>query len=98
MNIEKLALELGVDKSKINPEYLFSILNSSIGIQSVKKVSKGTVQNYNTPKAIKNMKIPIVPEPDYTEIVETIKNAEEQRYNAVMKILKADDILNSYLK
>lgn len=86
-----------VDREKIDPEYLFSILNSNIGIQSVKKVSKGSVQNYNTPKAIKNMTVPIVPEPDYSEIVNNVRKAEEERYNAVTKILKADDIFNSYL-
>ena len=86
-----------VNREKIDPEYLFSILNSNIGIQSVKKVSKGSVQNYNTPKAIRNMTVPIVPEPDYSEIVNNVRKAEEERYNAVTKILKADDIFNSYL-
>lgn len=87
-----------VNKDKIAPEYLFSILNSKIGIQSVKKVSKGSVQNYNTPKAIRNMTIPILTEPDYSEIVNMVRNAENERYNAVIKILKADDIFNSFVQ
>jgi type I restriction enzyme M protein len=86
-----------VNKDKIDPEYLFSILNSKVGVQSVKKVSKGSVQNYNTPKAIRNIDVPIVPDPDYTTIVDTIKKAEKERSNAVMRILKADDIFNSYI-
>ncbi len=43
------------------------------------------------------MTVPIVPEPDYSEIVNNVRKAEEERYNAVTKILKADDIFNSYL-
>lgn len=85
-----------INKGLIDPEYVFSILNSKLGVQSVKKISKGSVQNYNTPKAIKDIDIPILSEPEYSEIVNTIKSSEEERYNAVSKILKANDIINSY--
>jgi type I restriction enzyme M protein len=85
-----------VDHKKIDPEYLYAILYSKIGKQSVKKLAKGSVQNYNTPKAIRSIKIPILNDPEYSNIVQHIKEAEIKRYNSILETIYAENILNSF--
>ena len=87
-----------VDRSKIDPEYLYSVLISAFGQNSVKKVQKGSVQNYNTPKSLKGILIPIISEPQYSEVVNNVKESEKKRVQSVYEILKASDSLNSYFK
>ncbi|MBI4647618.1 MAG: N-6 DNA methylase [Bacteroidia bacterium] len=86
-----------VDINKIDPEYIYAILYSKIGKRSVKKIAKGSVQNYNTPKALKSILIPILVDPDCTDIVNNIKKSEEDRYNAVLFLTNADNIFNTYI-
>lgn len=102
-DLDKLAVSdniniIKVDKSKIDPEYIFAILSSKIGQENVKKVSKGSVQNFNTPTDIKNLDIPILPDPEYSQIVESIKKSEEERINSLDRIVKAEDIINSFVE
>ena len=85
-----------VNRDKIDPEYLFAILYSKIGKQSVRKVAKGSVQNYNTPKAIRNIQIPILNDPEYSNIVQSIIDAEEKRWKAIQSTMNAENILNSF--
>ncbi|WP_323133920.1 N-6 DNA methylase [Vreelandella aquamarina] len=86
-----------IEKSIVDPEYVYSVLISKFGQNTVQQVKKGSVQDYNTPKAIGNLEIPVLPEPQYSEIVNDVKKSEARRVDSVYEILKASDNLNSYL-
>jgi len=87
-----------VDRTKVDPEYLYSVLISKFGQNSVKQVKKGSVQDYTTPASLKNIHIPIVPDPQYSEVVKIVKTSEKKRVQSVYEILKASDSLNSYFE
>lgn len=85
-----------VDREQIRPEYVFAFLYGKMGRRIIRKVVKGSLQNYNTPKAIKKLDIPILPEPEYSQIVQLIAKSEINRVSAVDDILKAESIIESF--
>jgi len=85
-----------INREKIRPEYIFAFLYGKMGRQIIRKVSKGSLQNYNTPKAIKKLDIPILPEPEYSQIVQSIEQSEINRVTAVDGVFKAESIIESF--
>lgn len=88
---------LKVNRQQVDPEYLFVILYSQIGQQSVKRVSKGSVQHYNTPKALKALRIPILSDPEYTNIVESIRHSQDLHVASVDAVRGASTIIDSFV-
>ena len=86
-----------VNREEIRPEYLFAILYSKLGRKKIRKVAKGSVQNYNTPEAIREIEIPILSEPEYSQIVSSVETSEMSRVSAVDNIFKAEDTLESFI-
>ena len=66
-----------VDKNKIDPEYIYAMLQSNFGFRSITKISKGSVQHYNDPRELKKINIPIYKTNIYKKIVNEIKLAEK---------------------
>jgi type I restriction enzyme M protein len=85
-----------INRERIRPEYVFAFLYGTMGRKVIRKVAKGSLQHYNTPKAIKQIDIPILPEPEYSQIVKTIEKAERNRVSAVDDVGRAENILGSY--
>jgi len=85
-----------VNREKVRPEYVFALLYSKMGRKVIRKVAKGSVQHYNTPKAVKQIDIPILPEPEYSQIVKLIENSETNRVSSVDDVFKAETILESF--
>ncbi|MDB9739819.1 N-6 DNA methylase, partial [Candidatus Pelagibacter sp.] len=72
-----------IDKNKIDPEYIYAMLQSNFGFASLSKISKGSVQHYNDPKELKKIDIPIYQNKIYKKIVNEIKLSESNRINAI---------------
>ena len=82
-----------VDKNKIDPEYIYAMLQSNFGFASITKISKGSVQHYNDPRELKKINIPIYKTNIYKKIVNEIKLAEKNRVNAINIIQNLNNTL-----
>lgn len=85
-----------VNKEQIRPEYVFAILFGKIGKKVITRLSKGSIQNYNTPRALKKIDIPILPEPQYSQIVHLIEQSESARVASIDNMLEAETTIETF--
>lgn len=81
-----------INKNKINPDYLFYILQFDIFIDQVNRLSLGGSQPNISPKSIEEIKIPLPPLPIQNQIVSIMQKAYQEKKE---KEAEADRLLES---
>lgn len=89
---EIIKVRLKID-AKVSPEYLYTLLNSKIGIMQIQGKLTGTVSRGINHPSLKTIKIPTLSDKKQKEIDGWIKKAKERHTQSLNLIWKAFSIL-----
>lgn len=79
--------------AQISPEYLYTLLNSKIGILQVHSKLTGTVSRGINHPSLKTIKVPILSPKEQKQIDEWVKDAKEKHTKAIQHLDKAFSII-----
>jgi len=91
---EVIKLRLKRD-AEVSPEYVYTLLNSKIGIMQIYSKMTGTVSRGINHPSLKTIKIPTLPEKEQKEIVAWVKEAKLKHLAALRLIQQAKETLLS---
>lgn len=86
-----------IDYKKINPDYLFYILQFDFFLDQIKRLSLGGAQPNISPKSIETIKIPLPPLEIQNQIVAIMQKAYGEKKQKEAKAKKILDSINGYV-
>lgn len=89
--------KIRIDKSKIDPYYIFSYLSSDLGQLQIRSRISGSTNEHLSPLAIENLEIPILTKSAQKKIAKNYKNIMEKIKNARKETEIGKNLTKSFL-